>query len=117
MAGAVVFCLVFYFVNKKHYLFIDNHVLVYKTLLHKKEIQWQDVIKSDISWEIEGMHTASVNWRMIATNNKSLEIRLGFFSRSNMQLLAQHLVERAPNAQFSKKIYQFAEGNFPWYIF
>jgi hypothetical protein len=109
-------CLLFYIVNSKFHLYIDDEVLIYRTALFKKELRWRDIIRSDIGWAIEGMHTASINWHFIATN-KTLEIRLGFFSRNDMQLMAQQLIEKAPQAQLSQKVYQFANGQFPWYLF
>jgi hypothetical protein len=97
-------------------LYLDNEVLVYRTALYMREIRWHDLIRSDVYWTIEGLHTASINWSF-QTSNKNLEIRLGFFSRSDMQVLAQQLIDQAPQAVLSNKIYQFAEGKFPWYLF
>jgi hypothetical protein len=111
-----VLCLVFYMVNARHHLYLDNKILIYKTARSTREIHWNDLIRSEISWTVEGLHTASVNWNFY-TGNASLEIRLGFFSRSDMQVLAQQLIDQAPQAVLSNKIYQFAEGKFPWYLF
>ena len=112
----MLFCITFYLVNSKHYLYLDNQILVYKTVLSKKEMNWEDIVRSDIGWSVEGTHSASINWKFETKHNKQLEIRLGYFSRADMQILAQQLIDRAPHAQFSKKIYQFAEGKFPWYL-
>jgi hypothetical protein len=32
-------------------------------------------------------------------------------------VLAQQLIDQTPQAVLSNKIYQFAEGKFPWYLF
>ena len=112
----VMLCLLFYIINSKFHLYIDDDVLIYKTALFKKELRWRDIVRSDVGWAIEGMHTASINWSFI-TANKTLEIRLGFFSRADMQWVAQQLIEKAPQAQLSQKVYQFADGKFPWYLF
>lgn len=96
---------------------IDSDVITMETIIRKEQIFWKDIKESRLGWEIEGPHGASLNWIFQAFDGRKLEIRLGFYSRKNLMTLSQQVIEKAKNAKISDKIYQMAEGQFPWYLF
>lgn len=112
----IIFCSILYATTKKIKIYIDEDKMVISDLLKKKTILWTDISSSDISWSAEGSHSISLNWIFKKVNNKSVEIRLGYYSRIDMTILANQLIEKAKDASISKKIYNIAEGKFLWYL-
>ncbi len=90
--------------------------MVISDLMRRTTILWDDITFSTVSWTIEGIHTASLNWVFRTKGKKDIEVRLGYYSRADMIILANHLIDRSKEAKISEKIYQIAQGKFPWFL-
>jgi hypothetical protein len=117
MMGIAVFCSLFYFALSKLKIYIDDEKLRLEMLLKSKEIYWKDIISSRLNWQIEGTHSAGVSWIFHSKKSNHLELKLGYYSRNDMKILAQQLIDKSSFADIHEKIYKMAEGKFPWYIF
>ncbi len=111
-----LFCLILYITIKKIQIYIDDDKMVISDLLRKRTLLWADVIASDVTWSVEGGHSASLNWIFETIKKKHIEIKLGYYSRGDMTILANQLIEKAKTANISKKIHNMAENKFPWYF-
>jgi hypothetical protein len=87
-----------------------------ETIVRKQQLSWKDITASKLGWQPEGAHTLSLNWTFQTFDGEQMEIRLGFYSRKDLTILSQQLIEKAKNAVISDKIYIMAEGQYPWYI-
>ncbi len=114
--GVAFLCVCFALIITRLKIFLDNDLLRIEMLFKKQEVFWRDIVASKLSWQIEGGHTASLNW-MLQTKNAKIEIGLGYYARKDMKIIAQQLIDKAKEAEIEDKIYAMAEGRFPWYIF
>ena len=87
-----------------------------ETVVRKQQLFWKDIIASRLSWQPEGAHGVSLSWVLQSFNGIQLEIRLGFYSRKDLTIVSQQLIDKAKNAVIADKIHKMAEGKFPWYI-
>lgn len=112
----ILLCFILYATTKKIKIYIDEDKMVISDFLKNRTLLWTDVSFSDISCSVEGSHSVSLNWIFKTVNKKSVEIKLGYYSRTDMTILANQLIEKAKDARISKKIYNIAQGKFPWYL-
>jgi|GEM_PF-2176057 len=116
-AISLVFCFLLYISTKHIRIYLDEEKMIISDLIRKRTVLWDDIIFSTVSWAPEGYHSASLNWIFRTKNKKNIEVKLGYYSKSDMIILANQLIERAKAASISDKIYRISEGKFPWYIF
>ena len=116
-AGVTAFVVLWLIVLSRLKIYIDSSLIRMETIIRKEEILWKDVKESKLAWQIEGPHAASLNWVFESINGKKIEIRLGFYSRDDLMILSQQVIDKAKHAKISQRIYQMAEGRFPWYLF
>lgn len=114
---ACLFCLLLFLLTRFQRIYIDNDVLTYHAFGRKNTIRWDEVARSTINWTVEGTHSVGPSWIYTSINDRKIEMPLGYYSRSDIQLLAEQTITKAKNARISPKIYGFAEGKFPWYLF
>jgi hypothetical protein len=115
--AACLLCALLYGLSRTMKIEFDDERLVYSAYGKKKSIRWNDITVSNLSWSIEGGHTASYNWNFVMTDGKELHIPLGYYSRSDMSVLANQAIDKAKNAVLSKTVHQMAEGKFLWFVF
>ena len=114
--GVTIFVIVWLVILSKTKIYIDNDLIRMETIVRKQQLFWKDIIASRLSWQPEGAHGVSLSWLLQSLNGIQLEIRLGFYSRTDLTILSQQLIDKAMNAVIADKIYKMAEGDFPWYI-
>lgn len=114
--GVTIFIMLWLAVLSKTKIYIDNDVIRMETIVRKQQLSWKEIAASKLSWQPEGAHTLSLNWIFQTFDGRQMEIRLGFYSRKDLTILSQQLIEKTKNAVISDKIYHMAEGRFPWYI-
>jgi hypothetical protein len=111
-----IFIVLWLIVLSKTKIIIDNDIIRMETIVRKQQLSWKDITASKLGWQPEGAHTLSLNWTFQTFDGEQMEIRLGFYSRKDLTILSQQLIEKAKNAVISDKIYKMAEGQYPWYI-
>lgn len=112
-----LFCFLLYIDSKYRKIEVSEKGLTYAAYGKKRSMRWEDLVATKMTWEIEGGHAASYNWRFFSVDKKEINIPLGYYSRSNMQLLASQVCSRAKNASISHSVFAIAGGNFPWFLF
>ena len=103
--------------TKAYKIYFDDEKLIFFAFGRKTSIQWSEMRSSSIPWTIEGGHSAGISWKFQSFDDRQIEIPLGYYSQSDMQALARQLIAKANEAKLSPRIYDFAAGKFPWYIF
>lgn len=117
LGASCLFCLLLFLFTRFQRIYIDNDVLTYGAFGKKNTISWNEVAKSTVSWTLDGAHSVGPSWIFTSVDNKKIEMPLGYYSRSDMRILAEQTISKAKQATISPKIYSFAEGKFPWYLF
>ncbi len=117
VAGSILFIVVLSYIVMKVKIVIDNTGIVQQILIGKqKELEWQDIKSTRINWEIN-IHGAELSWDFIGASGKTLRINPSYYSRRNLKMIAEALLSKCAHADLDKRIFQMAEGKFPWYIF
>lgn len=104
----------FYYAVIKMEIGIYNEGLVYKNIIKTKEVLWDEIVSSELSYDFD-MHGGRVKW-IFQTREKKLAIEPTYFSRHDNRLLAETLISKAKRATVSENIVMMAHGRFPWYI-
>lgn len=108
-----VFLLLIYFLSRKK-IIIDNHGIQQELGFGKiKKMNWDEVSNSELEWHYHG-HGANQTWN-IQGNGKKIIIYPEHYSRNDLRVLAEALVNKAFRAAISEKVRKMAEGKFPWY--
>lgn len=117
LGGLIVFTLFSYFLSKTR-IILDNEGITVSHIFNKStSIKWNEIKASGIAWQIEGGHTANIYWTILSDNNKKITLQPSFYSRKNLRLIAEILVEKSKGAIIDTRTRRIAEGRFPWYLF
>ncbi len=101
----------------KNKLIIDNEGITQQLFFGKlKEFKWKEIRASHLSW-IYHVHGASLEWVIVSSSGKSINLQTSSYNRKNMRFIAEAIVEKCPHAKIDKRIINMAEGKFRWYIF
>lgn len=114
-AGVFVFALLFWFFLSKAGITIDNSGLTYKTLFTTKEIFWDSISKTYIQYRRHGK-SGSYYWYFENPDGKKVNFSINLYSRKSIRAIAEAITVKCKNAEIEKRIYDMAEGQFPWYI-
>jgi hypothetical protein len=113
--GLALFIVVFYFLGKTR-IIIDNERLKFQYFFKKQAvIAWEDMLSTKLGWHYHG-HGATIEWEFISRSGKKTFYPF-FYSRKSLQLIAEALMEKCPDAVTDKRIRNMAAGKFPWYLF
>jgi hypothetical protein len=116
VGGLFLFIVLYYFLSKKK-IVLDNDSLTIQLFFGKlQELKWKEISAVAFKWHFHG-HGASLAWEFIPSSGKKISIQPSFYSRKNLQAIAETLVEKCPQAIIDKRILRIAGGKFPWYIF
>jgi len=111
-----LFFFLLYITTRYINIYIDHEKMIISNLVGKKTVLWKDISISTVNGTVEGIHKASLNWTFQTKDQKTVEVKLGYYSRADMIVLANHLIEKAKDVTISEKIFQMSEGKFPWYL-
>jgi hypothetical protein len=101
--------------RKKVQLIIDNDGITYKTIFKEQYVPWKDINKTHLKYE-HHVESGGHYW-FFNTSAKPLKFFINLYSRKNLQIIAQAVVEKCKHSAIEERIYNMAEGRFPWYIF
>ena len=115
--GIFVFWGLIIYVFSKTKIIITNDGIIFKNLFRKESIVlWNNIIASKLEWHFHGK-SASDFWRLDLPEGNSKGFQPSLYSRKNLRLIAEAMIEKCPNALIDKRIMKMSEGKFPWYLF
>lgn len=110
------FCLLLWFLLRKTELRIDNDGLTHKTFFSTRQARWEEVAKTYIKYEHRGK-SGRYYWNFIMTGGKDLKFSSSLYSRQSLRQIAEAVTTKCDKAEIQDRIYQMAQGRFPWYMF
>ena len=117
LAGSLLFITVLFYVVINNKIIIDNKGIVQQILIGKqKDLEWIDIKSTKINWDIN-IHGGELSWEFIGISGKTIKINPSYYSRRNLKQIAEALLSKCDHADLDIRIFEMAEGKFPWYIF
>jgi hypothetical protein len=113
--GIVVLAVVMGLLLSKAGIIIDDSGLTYKTVFVTKEILWDSITKTFLKYRSHGK-SGSYYWYFENTQGRTVKFSTGLYSRKSLRTIAEAITARCKTADIEKRIYNMAEGEFPWYI-
>jgi|SRR6478672_9463209 hypothetical protein len=113
--GIVAFSILLYFLISKSQLIVDDAGITKKNLLKTKQIAWETIGKTYLKREHHGK-SSNLYWVFEDPNGKKSKIQIDLLSRKSLRVIAEAITMKCKTASIEKRIYNMAEGEFPWYI-
>lgn len=113
--GILVFAIVFWLFLLNARIVIDDSRLTYKTIFVTREVFWDSVSKTYIKYRHHGK-SGSYYWYFENLNGRKVKFSIKLYSRKSLRSIAEAVTMKCKSADIEKRIYDMAEGQFPWYI-
>ena len=113
--GIIAFSVGLYFLISKSHLIVDNEGITHKTVFKTREIAWASISKTYLKSEQHGK-SRTLFWYFENTVGKKTKISTNLFSRNSLRVIAEAVTMKCKTADIEQRIYNMAEGQFPWYI-
>jgi hypothetical protein len=113
--GIIVLSIGLYLLISKTRVIVDDSGITHKTIFKTKEIPWSSISKTYLKSEHHGK-SRSLYWYFENTQGKKTKFSIDLLSRKSLRVIAEGLTIQCKNADIEKRIYDMAEGQFPWYI-
>lgn len=113
--GFLLLALIFWWIFRKAIIVIDATGLTHKTIFFSKQVIWSNVSKTYIKYHHHGK-SGSHYWHFENAAGNPVKFSINLYSRQSLRTLAEAVTMKCKNADIEKRIYNMAEGVFPWYI-
>jgi len=113
--GILVFAVIFWAFLSHARIVIDDSILIYKTVFTTREVFWNTVTKTYLKYRHHGK-SGSYYWYFENPNSRKVKFSIKLYSRKDLRTIAEAVTTKCKNAEIEKRIYDMAEGHFPWYI-
>lgn len=113
--GVFVFSAVLYLLIRQTQITVDNFGITYKSLLSSKEVLWDRINKTYLKSEHHGK-SSSKYWYFETSDGKKVKFSVDLLSRKSLRTIAEAITMKCKSADIEKRIYDMAEGQFPWYM-
>jgi hypothetical protein len=113
--GIIALSVGLYFLISKSKIIVDDLGITKKTVFKTKEIPWNSISKTYLKSEHHGK-SRSLHWYFEDQYGKKTKFQIDLLSRKNLRVLAEAITMKCKTADIEKRIYDMAEGQFPWYI-
>lgn len=114
--GILVFSIVLWLLLSKAGIAINDSGLTCKTVFtSSREVLWNSVSKTYIKYHRHGK-TGSYYWYFENPDGRKLKFSMKLYPRKSLRAIAEAVTMKCRNAEIEKRIYDMAEGQFPWYI-
>ena len=113
--GIVALSIGLYLLISKSQVIVDDFGITKKTAFKTKEISWDSIYKSYLKSEHHGK-SRSLYWYFEDQFEKKSKIQVDLLSRKSLRVMAEAITMKCKTADIDQKIYNMAEGQFPWYI-
>jgi hypothetical protein len=113
--GIIALSVGLYFLISKSQLIVDDTGITKKTVFKTKEMPWGSISKTYLKSEHHGK-SRSLHWYFEDQYGKKTKFQIDLLSRKNLRIIAEAITMKCKTADIEKRIYDMAEGQFPWYI-
>lgn len=113
--GILVFSVVLYLLISKTRIIIDDSGISYKSIFTTKAVFWNSISKTYIKSQQHGKSRSNY-WFFENPDGRKVKFSIDLLSRKSLRSIAEAITMRCKNSEIEKKIYDMAEGQFPWYI-
>jgi len=113
--GFTVLSIVVYALISKTQIIVDDSGIIKNTVFKRKEIPWDSISKTYLKSEHHGK-SSSLNWYFENKDGIKSKFQVDLLSRKSLRVIAEGITMKCKNADIEKRIYDMAEGQFPWYI-
>jgi hypothetical protein len=113
--GFAALSIVVYALISKTQIIVDDSGITKTTIFKTKEIPWNSVFKTYLKAEHHGK-SRSLYWYFEDAHGKKSKIQIDLLSRKNLRVIAEAITMKCKTADIEKRIYDMAEGQFPWYM-
>lgn len=113
--GIVALSIGLYFLISKSQIIVDDFGITKKTAFKTKEISWTTIFKTYLKSEHHGK-SKSLYWYFEDGQGKKSKFQVDLFSRKSLRVIAEAVTMKCKAADIEQRIYDMAEGQFPWYI-
>jgi hypothetical protein len=113
--GFFALAIALYFFMSKTQVIVDNSGITHKTIFKTKEITWDSISKTYLKSEQHGK-SRSLYWYFENPLGRKTKFSTDLLSRKSLRVIAEALTMKCKTADIDQKIYNMAEGQFPWYI-
>jgi hypothetical protein len=113
--GFTVLSIVVYTLISKTQIIVDDSGITKTTVFKTKEIAWDSISKTYLKSEHHGK-SSSLYWYFENKDGNKSKLQVDLLSRKSLRVIAEAITVKCKNADIEKRIYDMAEGQFPWYI-
>ena len=113
--GIIALSIGLYFLISKSQVIVGDFGITRKTVFKNKEISWDSISKTYLKSEHHGK-SRSLYWYFEDNTGKKSKIQVDLLSRKSLRVIAEALTMKCKTADIEQRIYDMAEGQFPWYI-
>lgn len=114
-AGMIVLAIIVYLLISKTQVIVHNSGITHKTVFKTREISWDSISKTYLKSEHHGK-SRSLYWYFENPEGKKTKFSTDLLSRKSIRTIAEAVTMKCKAADIEKRIYDMAEGHFPWYI-
>ena len=113
--GIVALSIGLYFLMSKSQIIVDDFGITKRTAFKTEEIPWSTIFKTYLKSEHHGK-SKSLYWYFENEQGKKSKFQVDLFSRKSLRVIAEAVTMKCKTADIEQRIYDMAEGQFPWYI-
>ena len=113
--GLFVLAVVVFVLILKSQVIVDDAGVSHKTAFKTREIPWANISRTYLKSEHHGK-SRSLYWYFEDLQGRKSKFRVDLLSRKSLRVLAEAITMKCKSADIEKRIYDMAEGQFPWYI-
>lgn len=113
--GIVSFAALLYFLLSKTQVIVDDEGITHKTIIKTRQVAWNSVTKTYLKSEHHGK-SRTLYLYFENSIGKKTKISTNLLSRKSLRTIAEAITMKCKTADIEQRIYDMAEGQFPWYI-
>jgi len=113
--GFLALSVLIYYLISKTQIIVDDFGITKKTAFKTREITWSTISRTYLKSEQHGK-SRSLYWYFEDSQGKKSKFQVDLLSRKSLRVLAEAITMKCKTADIEKRIYDMAEGQFPWYI-
>ena len=113
--GIIALSIGLYLLISKTQVIIDDSGITHKTVFKTREIPWNSILKTYLKSEHHGKSRSLYSYFENPEGKKS-KFTIDLLSRKSIRAIAEAVTMKCKTADIEKRIYDMAEGQFPWYI-
>jgi len=113
--GIIALSIGLYLLISKSQVVVDDVGITRKTAFKTKEVSWDSISKTYLKSEHHGK-SRSLYWYFEDQYGKRSKIQIDLLSRKSLRVIAEAITMKCKTADIEKRIFDMAEGQYPWYI-